>query len=393
MPRIERIEVFVTDLPHRVRRTFSSGPYDTGPSGSQLGKPILVRLHAEGIVGQAQVRPIAPGHFVADTTAGALAAITDIYGPSLIGHRVSDVEAAHAMFDRRLAGNPAARAVLDLALHDAIGKALGVPVHALLGGACAPRIPLEWSVSLADDVGTMVAESRRAVEAFGIRVLCLKAADRRGWRQDVLHFEAVRRAVGDDIVIGVDPNAGWTYPDAAQALAALRPLGLGYLEQPLERRDLAGLAHLRGQAQGIPVMADESLFTLHDAFALARERAVDVFCIKLYKLGGLVPARKIAAVAEAAHVLLNSGGLAIQSQLEAAAAAHFHAAQPAHRMMGAAEFVFGLNTTAPDPLVGETSFVVRDGHVDVPTGPGLGVTIDEAALARHTLHRAEVKTA
>jgi muconate cycloisomerase len=61
--------------------------------------------------------------------------------------------------------------------------------------------------------------------------------------------------------------------------------------------------------------------------------------------------------------------------------------------MGAAEFVFGLNTTAPDPLVGETSFVVRDGHVDVPTGPGLGVTIDEAALDRHTLHRVEIKTA
>ena len=138
---------------------------------------------------------------------------------------------------------------------------------------------------------------------------------------------------------------------------------------------------------------ERSIAALDDAFALAAQRAVDVFCIKLYKLGGLLPARKVAAVAEAAHVLLNSGGLAIQSQLEAAAAAHFHAAQPAHRMMGAAEFVFGLNTSAPDPLVAETSFVVRDGHVDVPAGPGFGIVVDDAALARHTLHRVEITTA
>jgi L-alanine-DL-glutamate epimerase-like enolase superfamily enzyme len=390
VPVIERIEVFVTDLPHRVQRTFSSGPYDTGPPRAQLGKPIFVRLHAQGIVGEAQVRPIAPGHFVADTTHSALAATAEVYGPALIGRSIYDIEGAHAMFDRRLAGNPAARAVLDHALHDAVGKSLDVPVHVLLGGACQPRIPLEWSVSLADDVGTMIAEATRAVDEFGIRVLCLKAADRRGWRQDVANFTAVRRAVGDDVVIGVDPNAGWTYPDAALALAALRPLGLGYLEQPVERRDLAGLAELRRQAQGIPVMADESLFTLQDAFALAAQRAVDVFCIKLYKLGGLAAARKVAAVAEASNILLNSGGLAIQSQLEAAAAAHFHAAQPAHRMMGAAEFVFGLNSTAADPLVAHTAFVVRDGHVDVPTGPGLGIVIDEAALAHHALHRVEV---
>jgi muconate cycloisomerase len=272
-----------------------------------------------------------------------------------------------------------------------MGKALQLPVHKLIGGCCQPRIPLEWSVSMADDVAVMVAEARRAVEEFGMRVLCLKAADRRGWRQDVKNFETVRRALGDDVVIGVDPNTGWCLTDALAAIEALRGLGLGYIEQPIARRDLDGMAEIRQAARGIPVMADEGLFTLQDAYALARARACDAYCIKLYKIGGLTPARKIAAMAEAAEIQLNCGGLAVQSQLEAAAAAHFYAATPQRRMMGAGEFVFGLNTVGPDPLVPATDFVVRDGHVDVPTGPGLGIVVDEAALERHTLRREIVK--
>ena len=88
---------------------------------------------------------------------------------------------------------------------------------------------------------------------------------------------------------------------------------------------------------------------------------------------------------------MNCGGLAVQSQLEAAAGAHFYASIPASRMMGAAEFVMGLNATAKDPICAESDFVLRDGHVDVPRGPGLGITIDEAALKKHALLHEVVK--
>ena len=383
--KIERIDIHVTALSARLKRIFSSGTYDTGPETSITSKPVLVKIHAQGVAGIAQIRPISPGHFVADTTQSMVAAIREIYGPALLGMSIFDSEAINAMFDNRLAGNPAARAVLDIAVRDAQGKALGVPVHQLIGGCCQPRIPLEWSVSMADDAGTMIAEARRAAEEFGIRVLCLKMADRRGWKRDVANFAAVRQALGDDVMIGIDPNTGWTLGEALQAIEALKPLGLGYIEQPIARRDLAGMADIRRAAGGIPVMADEGVFTLEDAYALAQARAVDAFCIKLYKIGGLTPAKKIAALAEAANVQLNAGGLAVQSQLEAAAGAHFYASTPASRMMGAAEFVFGLNTTAKDPLSPESDFKVVDGHVEVPTGPGLGITIDEAALKRNTL--------
>jgi len=381
---IDRIEIFVTALSARIQRIFSSGTYDTGPAERLLGKPVLVKIYAEGVVGTAQVRPISPGHFVADTSLSVVSAIKEIYGPALIGKSIFDIEAINEMFDARLAGNPAARMVLDVAIRDAQGKALGKPLYDLIGGCCQPRIPLEWSVSMADDVGTMVEEAQRAI-GLGIRVLCLKMADRRGIRQDISNFETVRRALGDDVMIGIDPNTGWTLADALTAIAAIRPMGLGYIEQPIARRNLEGLAEIRRAAGGVPVMADEALFTLQDAYALAEARAVDAYCIKLYKLGGITAAKKIGAVGEAAGIQLNVGGLAVQSQLEAAAGAHFYASTPVSRMMGAAEFVFGLNAFAKDPLCPESDFTVKDGHVDVPRGPGLGVTIDEAALKKNTL--------
>jgi L-alanine-DL-glutamate epimerase-like enolase superfamily enzyme len=388
---IDRIEVFVTELPVRIQRTISSGSYDSGPRERELGKPVLVKIYADGVIGYGQIRAISPGHFVADTTQSVVSSIVEVLGPTLIGKQIFDIEAINEVLDSRLNGNPAARAVLDIALHDALGKALGVPVYKLLGGGCQLRIPLEWSVSMSDDISVMVAEACRAVDEFGVRVLCLKAADRRGWRRDVENFSAVRRAVGDEVVIGVDPNTGWTVSDAKRAISALSEFDLGYIEQPVERRDLHGLAEIRRCANGIPVMADESLFTLQDAFALAEARAVDAFCIKLYKIGGFSAARKIAAVAEAANIQLNCGGLAVLSQLEAAAGAHFYATLPAKRVLGAGEFIFGLNTIGADPLVPETDFVVREGHAEVPAGPGLGINIDEAALNRHKLRQETVE--
>jgi L-alanine-DL-glutamate epimerase-like enolase superfamily enzyme len=388
--KIERVEVFVTALAIRLKRAFSSGSYDTGPAEQLLGKPVLVKIYAGGVVGYAQIRPISPGHFVPDTVHSVVSAIEEIYGPLLIGRDIFDTVGIAEQFDLRLAGNPAARAVIDIALHDAMGKALGLPIHKLIGGACQPSLQLEWSVSLADDVSVMVAEAQRAVQEFGITVLCLKAAGRKGWREDVKNFETVRKVVGDDIVIGVDPNTGWTVPDTISAMRAMTPMGLGYMEQPIGRRDLAGLAHIRAQAQGVPMMADESLFTIQDAYDLARTGAVDVFCIKLYKVGGISAARQIAAIAAASGLQVNCGGLAVTSQFEAAASAHFCASVPLKQTFGAAEFAFGLETVGRDPLAAANDFRIRNGAVQVPTGPGLGIVLDEDALAHHTLKKVVV---
>jgi muconate cycloisomerase len=389
--KIERVEIRITGMPVRIKRIFSSGSYDSGPAGQLLGKPVFLRLIGEGLEGHAQIRPISPGHFVADTSESVVAAIREVYGPLLIGRSVFDIEAIDELLTSRLAGNPAARALIDIALHDAMGKALGVPVHQLIGGCSQSSIDLEWSVSLADDVGVMIEEARQAVDAYGIRILCLKAAGKGGWRRDVENFGKVRKALGSDVVIGVDPNTGWTVAETIAFMHAVRDDDLGYIEQPVLRRDVRGMAEIRANARGVPVMADEGIFSLSDAADLAVARAVDVFCIKLYKVGGLTPARKMAALGEAHGILVNSGGLAVASQFEAAASCHFCATVPRRRTFGAAEFAFGVGPKGPDPLVAEGAMSIVDGKVDVPMSPGLGLTLDLEGLERMTLQKFDVR--
>jgi L-alanine-DL-glutamate epimerase-like enolase superfamily enzyme len=383
--RIERIEIFVTDLTTRLQRQRSTGAYDTGVPGALIGKPVLVKVFAEGVVGYGQIRPLAPHHSMPDTYATMISMIRDVCGKRLIGQRVFDVEGIHAMFDRIAPANYMARAVIDSALYDAIGKATGRPVYDLIGGLAQPLIPLEWSISMADDVCKMVADAERALHEFGIRVLCMKAGHPKGWREDVENFVAIRKAVGSEVAFGMDPNTGWSVAETLAALAALKDDRVDYIEQPVKRHDLKGMAAIRRASTGVPLMADESCGSVQEAAAIVDAQAADVLCIKLYKHGGITPARKIAAIAEAANLKINCGGLAVLSQLEAAAGAHFYASRPAEYVMPAGEFIFGLGVIGPDPLVPETDFVVKDGHVRPPGGPGLGVTVDERALVAHTL--------
>ena len=383
--RIERIEIRVTDLKTRLQRQRSTGSYDTGAPGALLGKPVLVKIFAEGVVGYGQIRPLAPHHAMPDTYATMTSMIKDVWGPRLIGQSIFDVEMVHALFDSLAPANYMARAAIDAALYDAMGKALQQPVYNLIGGLAQPRIPLEWSISMASDPKKMVADAERALHEFGIKVLCIKSGHPEGWPQDAEHFRLIREAVGAEVKIGMDPNTGWSVTDTLQALDALKEHRVDYLEQPVKRHDLAGMAAIRRAGTGVPLMADEACQSIHDAHAIIAADAADVLCIKLYKHGGITPARKIAAVAEAANIKINCGGLAVFSQLEAAAGAHFYASRPAEHVMPAGEFIFGLGVIGLDPLAPDSDFVVKDGHVAPPSGPGLGIPVDEKTLDELTL--------
>jgi L-alanine-DL-glutamate epimerase-like enolase superfamily enzyme len=383
--RIERIEIRVTDLTQRLQRQRATGAYDTGAPGALLGKPVLVKIFAEGVVGYGQIRPLAPHHSMPDTYATMISVIKDVCGARLIGQSIFDVEGIHRLFDKLAPANFMARAALDAALYDAMGKALGQPVYNLIGGLNQARIPLEWSISMAPDPKKMVADAERALHEFGIKVLCIKSGHPDGWQQDARHFRMIREAVGAEVKIGMDPNTGWTVPETLSALRALQEHRVDYLEQPVKRHDLAGMAAIKRAGTGVPLMADEACLSIQDAHAIVAADAADVLCIKLYKHGGITPARKIAAIAEAANLQINCGGLAVLSQLEAAAGAHFYASRPAEHVMPAGEFIFGLGVVGPDPLVPDTDFVIRDGHVTPPRGPGLGIRVDEQAVERLTL--------
>src|ERR1700674_5681286 len=97
--RIERIEIRVTDLTTRLQRQRSTGPYDPGAPGALLGKPVLVKIYAEGVVGYGQIRPLAPHHSMPDTNATMISMIREVCGPPLIGKRIFDVESIHTLFD------------------------------------------------------------------------------------------------------------------------------------------------------------------------------------------------------------------------------------------------------------------------------------------------------
>jgi len=346
---------------------------------------VLVTIFAEGVVGYGQIRPLAPHHAMPDTYATMISMIKDVCGPRLIGQRIFDVETIHALFDSLAPANYMARAAIDAALYDAMGKAVRQPVYNLIGGLAQPQIPLEWSISMAPDPRKMVDDAERAMHEFGIKVLCIKAGHPDGWHRDAKHFRLIREAVGNDVKIGMDPNTGWSVTDTLQALRALQEHQVDYLEQPVKRHDLAGMAAIRRAGTGVPLMADEACQSIHDANAIIAAEAADVLCIKLYKHGGITPARKIAAIAEAANIKINCGGLAVLSQLEAAAGAHFYASRPATHVMPAGEFIFGLGVIGPDPLTVANDFVVKDGHVTPPSGPGLGIAVDETALNALTL--------
>jgi L-alanine-DL-glutamate epimerase-like enolase superfamily enzyme len=244
-----------------------------------IGKPVLVKVFAEGVTGYGQIRPLAPHHSMPDTYATMISMIRDVCGSRLIGQRVFDVEGIHAMFDRIAPANYMARAVIDSALYDAMGKASGRPVYDLIGGLAQPLIPLEWSISMADDRRKMVADAERALNEFGIKVLCMKAGHPKGWREDAANFVAIRKAVGPHVAFGMDPNTGWTVADTLAALAALKDDRVDYIEQPVKRYDLKGMAAIRSVATGVPLMADEACGSVQDAAAIVAAEAADVLCI------------------------------------------------------------------------------------------------------------------
>lgn len=389
--KIDRVEVFVTELPERIRRRLSTGTRDSGGPGEILGKPLLVKVHANGAVGYGAVRPITPGHFLPDTVHSVFVAVRDFIGPMLIGRSVADIEMIWRACDLVLPENVNARAAVDVALHDLLGKLLGVPVHVLLGGRAQDRIPLEGSVSLSSDGHEAVDECRRLYEMYGLRNFSLKAGGPGGWKGDVANVATLRKAFGDDVTLGLDPNMAWTTGDAIRALHAMREYDVAYIEQPVERSDLAGLARVRANAGGVSIIADESIHGLHDVLKIIEMDAADALCVKLYKLGGYRAAMKLTVLAEAANLQVNVGGTAIMSRIEAASIAHYYAAVPAPLMLPGGEFLYGVGGVKIDPLVPETDFVIDNGYVMVPTGPGLGIVVDEGALRANTIMHAEVK--
>jgi muconate cycloisomerase len=336
---------------------------------------VFVRIETrEGLVGWGEAACLG-GPTWSEESAESIAATLERYVvPWLRGRDAAQLETLRLEMARRVQGNPFARAAVEMALWDLNGRALGVPVHRLLGGRVRDRVPLSWSLAVGDG-DAEVAEARDKI-ARGHRIFKVKTAAH-PVPDDVARVRAIRAAVGPEVRLRVDANQGWDRPTALRAIRAMEPYDLDFVEQPVPRWDLDGLAEI-ARAVRVPIMADESCGSPQDALAIARRGGVAILALKLTKSAGLAATMAIARIAEAAGLGCYVGCM-IETSL--GTAAYLHAA------LAAPPVTWGCELFGPLLLRGD---VVRepvryaDGCILALDGPGLGVDVDEAALGEWT---------
>jgi L-alanine-DL-glutamate epimerase-like enolase superfamily enzyme len=281
--------------------------------------------------------------------------------------RASDAGDVAAILERAAAlapGAPAARAALDMALHDLWARREGVPLYRLLGAA-RRRILTSVTLGIEDDVTKAVERGRRWV-AEGFGVLKVKIGER--WEQDAALVRALREALGPAVVLRADANQGYDEDDAGRFLRAVEPCGLELLEQPTPAGDEAALARL-GRSTTIPIMADEALRTEADAERLSASRAAALFNVKLMKCGGIRPGLAIARRAAASGLGIMVG-CNDESRVAIAAGLHLALAAP-----GDVRADLDGDLDLQDD-VARGGFRLRDGWLEPLEDSGLGVSVD-----------------
>ena len=305
---------------------------------------VLVKITHEGVTGLGEAAP--SEHYGEDrgTVLATLAMLADELGDDPFA-----LEDILAHLDHVIRLNPSAKAAIDMALYDLIGKRLNVPVYKLLGLSAA-QTPL---TSFTIGIDTPENMARKALAAREYPILKIKV----GTKNDVANLKAIREV--SNAVIRVDANTAWTPKEAVRAINELAEFGIEFVEQPVAPHDLAGLKYVREHVP-LPIITDESSITVEDIPRVAE--CTDGINIKLMKCGGLYHALKMIHVARA-HNLKVMIGCMIESSLSITAAAHLtplidYADLDGHLLVD------------DDPYTGVK---VENGKLILPEGPGLGV--------------------
>jgi muconate cycloisomerase len=336
---------------------------------------VLVRLEtSDGLTGWGEAACLG-GPTWSEESAESVAATVERYiAPWLVGRDPTQIEALRLEMARRVQGNPFARAAVEMALWDLAGRALGVPVHRLVGGRVRDRVELSWSLAVPDPREEM--EEAREKMSLGHRIFKIKTAAG-PVATDVERVRRLRETLGPAVSLRVDANQGWDRPTALKAIRAMEPYDLDFVEQPVRRWDLEGLAMI-AERSAVPIMADEACFTAHDALAIARLGSVSILSLKLTKSGGLLGSFAIARVAEAAGMGCYVGCM-IETSLGTAAYLQL--------ALAAAPVTWGCELFGPLLLAADITrrpVQYADGYILSLDGPGLGVEVDETALEEWT---------
>ncbi len=360
--KITNVEVYPVKL--QTARTMSTAHYKS----LRTTKDVYVKIEtSEGITGYGATAP--KYYITGETQEGCTALIREYFAPKLIGENPFNVEKIIALLDHIILFNNAAKAAIDLALHDLIGKALGVPVYDLLGGKVKSGIPAFDLIDLLPpSEAASVAAKRVAEGVYDIKVKAGSTPE-----EDIARVAAVREAVGNSVKLRVDSNQAWSPKKAIEVIRAMERFGIEFVEQPVRFDDHEGLREVTS-AVGTLIMADESIKTDTDAMKLMRDRAVDAFNLKIAKIGGLYKAKRVAAMADMANMVCMAG-CTLENNLVDTAAAHFYLST---------RNVLYHEIKAPQLIVNDPASGLRisGGSVIVPAGPGFGLTVDEDALKR-----------
>jgi len=344
---------------------------------------VLLKIHTdEGITGISETGDTSMW-YMGESQDSILHNITNIFGPQiLLGEDPFNIDKIVAKMDKAVKVNNQSKAVIDYALHDIMGKALGVPVYKLLGGLSNEKIPLGFVMSSGS--AEVVAEEGLSLVKAGFKCLKLKVGAR-SIEEDVEMVGELRKAVGGDIKIMIDANGGWNYFQALRMLTKVAKYDIYIAEQPVPYWDIDGLARLRRKVD-MPVFADEAAAELNDLIKLSQRDAVDGFFLKVPKAGGILKSRKWVAIAQSLDLNVMCGCM-IDTGLGAAASAHFLAAT---EWMGRIEQetigplnLYNVPDTVSQPITNDLAVNVpryENGYLYAPDGPGLGIELNEAVI-------------
>ena len=351
--KIRRIEPIAVRLPMR-------RPVKMAGEVVRAADNVLVRVETvDGIVGwgEAASAPTMTG----ETVASMVRAITELT-PAIT--RTTDAEdALYAM-----PGNNAAKAAIDIALYDALGKASGKPVCELLGGRHRDSVPLLWT--LAGDGEIEEARQKRR-EGYGLFKIKVGISD-----ADAARTAAVCQELHGVELICADANQGWTVEQALRYLRAVEKAGLAFLEQPVTGKDLDGMARLAA-ASSVAIAFDEGV---HDAGDIRRHHAAQAAAggsLKAIKLGGLGALVQAAKLCRSLGMKVNLACKISESGIAAAALLHVAAAVPA--------VDWGVSATShnlEEDLLA-TPLPMAHGRARIPDAPGLGIEVRDSAVARY----------
>jgi muconate cycloisomerase len=380
--KITGCEIYVVALPLRRAHAWA------GNVGRRIGRHAVVRIDSdEGISGwgEAPAIPTWGGHamrYYGETPETVRHLVADLLVPAVEGLDPAEVDVLHARMDAALKGHPYAKAAVDIACHDLVGRAFEVPVWKLLGGMHRDRVEIAHSLGLMDE-DEAVDEAAAAVEQGATTIKCKTGLDA---ARDVRLVARLRDRLGPNVRIRVDANEGYrSVHEAVRVTSTQEAYDIMLCEQPV-----AGAARLAEVAARVSteVMADESAWTAADVLELD---GLGIRCFSCYvtKPGGLYPARRQAAVASELGFTCDIGG-SIEMGIGNAANLHLGAAVdiaflpsvcPVTRTQGGPgpdiAGVYYLDDIVSEP------FTYRDGCVMVPQGPGLGIEVDLDKLARY----------